>query len=119
VDGPETSTVASRHILIKGFHCIRASKLAELLVHVVCARARVIAKPYSKVLHLQRLLFVNLTKKKKKNNRRARRAQRGQSRCDVVSIPVRLPLEGCMGQRGIGTDNVHSNDLSIGLLDLL
>ena len=113
VDGPETSAVTSRHVLIKGFHCIRARELTELLVHVVCARARVVANPYAKVLHLQRLLFVDL--KKKKHNRSARQAQ---SRCGVVNIPVRLPLEGCMGQRGIGTNNVDPDDLSIGLLDL-
>jgi hypothetical protein len=59
---------------------------------------------------------VNLEKKNiAERNARARR----QSRCDVVSIPVRLPLEGCMGQRRIGTNNVHADDLSIGLLDLL
>jgi hypothetical protein len=66
VDGPETSTVTSRHVLIKGFHRIRATELTELLVHVVCARARVVAKPYTEVLHLQRLLFVDLKKPKKK-----------------------------------------------------
>ena len=63
VDRPETSTVTSRHVLIKGFHRIRASELTELLVHVVCARARVVAKPYAKVLHLHGLLFVDLKRK--------------------------------------------------------
>lgn len=36
-----------------------------------------------------------------------------------VSIPVRLPLEGCMGQTQIDTNDVHSNYLSVSLLDLL
>jgi hypothetical protein len=56
--------------------------------------------------------------KERKKSTIAEHVRERQSRCGVVSIPVRLPLEGCMGQRRIGTDNVHPNDLSIGLLDL-
>jgi hypothetical protein len=78
VDGAETSTVASRHVLIKRLHCIRASELAELLIHVVCARTRVVAKPDTKVLNLQRFLFVDLEK-----NRRARRMHEANAMCDV------------------------------------
>jgi hypothetical protein len=57
--------VASRHVLIKGLHCIRPSELTELLVHVVRAGPRVVANPYTKVLHLQRLSFVNLKRKER------------------------------------------------------
>jgi len=96
VDRPETSTVPSRHVLIKGFHGICASELTEFLVHVVCPRARVVAKPDTKVLHLQRLLFMDLGEEKK--NIAAHEAQCAMCRW-MVSIPVRLPLEGCMGQR--------------------
>jgi hypothetical protein len=62
---------------------------------------------------------VNLQNQKKKNFVPEHDGRNKQPRSGVVSIPVRLPLEGCMGQREIGTDNVHPDDLSIGLLDLL
>jgi hypothetical protein len=60
VDGPETGTVASCHVLIERFYSVRASELSELLVHVVCSGARIVADPYAKILHFQGLLFVNL-----------------------------------------------------------
>ena len=69
VDRPETSTVPSRHVLIKGFHGICASELTEFLVHVVCPRARVVAKPDTKVLHFQRLLFMDLGEESKSSQR--------------------------------------------------
>jgi hypothetical protein len=62
--------------------------------------------------------FFSWIYKKKIAEERERQGARGKSRCGVVSIPVRLPLEGCMGQRGINTNNVHPDDFSIGLLDL-
>jgi hypothetical protein len=99
VDRPETSTVASRHVLIKGFHGVCASELTEFLVHVVCARARVVADPDTKVLHLQWLLFMNLGKEKRaaEHNGCQRQARCARYR-SIVSTPARLPLEGCMGQ---------------------
>ena len=60
VDRPETGTVASCHVLIERFYSVRASELSELLVHVVCSGARIVANPYAKILHFQGLLFVNL-----------------------------------------------------------
>jgi len=59
VDRPETSTVTSSHILIEAFHRIRTGELAELLVHVVCTRARIISDPDTEDLNLQGLLLVN------------------------------------------------------------
>lgn len=39
-----------RHILVHALHRIGAGELAVLLVHVVCAGARVVAEPDAKVL---------------------------------------------------------------------
>jgi hypothetical protein len=60
VDRPETGTVASCHVLIKRFYGVRTSELTELLVHVVRSGARIVTNPYSKILHFQGLLFVDL-----------------------------------------------------------
>ena len=65
MDRPETGTVAGSHILVEGFHGIRARELTELLVHVVCTRARIVAEPDTKVLDLQGLLFVDLKSRRK------------------------------------------------------
>ena len=61
VDGPEASPVTSRHVLVEALHRRNTRELAELLVHVVCAGAGVVAQPDAEVLHFQRLLFVDLT----------------------------------------------------------
>ena len=60
VDRPETGTVASSHVLVERLDGVRTGELAELLVHVVCTRARVVAEPDTEVLHLQRLLLRDL-----------------------------------------------------------
>ena len=60
MDRPETGTVAGSHVLVQRLDGVRTGELAELLVHVVCARARVVAEPDAEVLHLQRLLLRDL-----------------------------------------------------------
>ena len=60
VNGPEASTVAGSHVLIESLDGIRTAELTELLVHVVRARTRVVAEPDAEVLHLKRLLLLNL-----------------------------------------------------------
>ena len=60
VDRPETGTVAGSHVLVERLDGVRTGELTELLVHVVCARARVVAEPDAEVLHLQRLLLRDL-----------------------------------------------------------
>ena len=60
MDRPEAGTVAGSHVLVEGLDGVRTSELAELLVHVVGSRTRVITKPDAEVLNLQRLLLVNL-----------------------------------------------------------
>lgn len=60
VDGAETSTVLGSHILVAGSDGISTGELTVLLVHVMGARARVIANPNTKVLHLHGLLLEDL-----------------------------------------------------------
>ena len=48
------------HILVEALDGIGTRELAELLVHVVCSRTRVVTKPYTEVLDFQWLLFMNL-----------------------------------------------------------
>lgn len=52
---PEPGTVAGRHVLVQRSDSISATKISDLLVHVVCARARIISDPDAKVLNFQRL----------------------------------------------------------------
>ena len=86
---PETSTVSSSHVLVQRLDGIRPRKLAELLVHVVRARTRIVTQPDTKVLDFQRFLFMDLEKK------HARQGMRGFG--DPSAIPFRLPLERLQG----------------------
>ena len=60
VNGPETRTMEGRHALIKSRNRITSGHLAVLLVHVVRARAGVVANPDTEVLDLLRLLLGDL-----------------------------------------------------------
>lgn len=60
VDRPETGTMPGSHVLVKAFDCISAGEVAELLVHVVCSRSRVVAEPNTEVLDLQRFCLMYL-----------------------------------------------------------
>ena len=60
MDRPETSTVAGSHVLVEALDGIRTAQVTELLVHVVGSGARVVAEPDAEVLHLERLLLVDL-----------------------------------------------------------
>ena len=71
-----------RHVLIKALDSISPREFAELLVHVVGPRARVVPQPDAEVFDLQRLLFVDLGI---------------EGRHNQSAIPFRLPLEGCKG----------------------
>lgn len=81
MDRPEAGTVPGSHVLVKGLHGVSTAELAELLVHVVRAGAGVVAKPDTKVLDLEGLLFVDL---------RTRQDGAGQ-------LPFRLPFERLQG----------------------
>jgi hypothetical protein len=60
VDRPEAGTVAGSHVLVEGLDSINTAELTELLIHVVGARARVVADPDAKVLDLDGLLLGDL-----------------------------------------------------------
>lgn len=65
VNGSEARPVTGSHILIHGFNSVAASHFAVLFVHVVGARAGVVAKPNPEILHLHRVLLMDLSKKTK------------------------------------------------------
>lgn len=112
MDRPEAGAVASGHILVEGLDGISTREFTELLVHVVCARTRVVTEPDAEVLRLQRLLLVDLEK--------ARREQKTVSHSAMVSTHSACHLNGCKGQqRGYDTDDVHANDFTTGFLDLV
>ena len=60
MDGPEAGAVARSHVLVERLDGVRTAELTELLVHVVRAGARVVTNPDTEVLHLERLLFMDL-----------------------------------------------------------
>jgi len=60
VDGPEAGTMPRSHVLVHGLDSRCTRELTELLVHVVGARARVVADPDTEVLDFQGLLLVDL-----------------------------------------------------------
>ena len=60
VNGPEASTVAGSHVLIESLDGIRTGEFAELLVHIMCTGARVVAEPDTEVLDLQGFLLMDL-----------------------------------------------------------
>lgn len=60
VDRPEAGTVPCSHVLVEALDCIGTGEFAELLVHVVGSRARVVAEPDTEVLDFQRLGLMNL-----------------------------------------------------------
>lgn len=65
MDGAETGTVTSSHVLVEGLNSLGPAHLTELLVHVVGTGARVVAEPDTEVLDLERALLVDLANKKK------------------------------------------------------
>lgn len=87
MDRPEAGTVAGGHVLVEGLDGIRTREFTELLVHVVGARAGVVAEPDTEVLDLQGLLLVDLEFN----------AAQKRRRYAVVSLPFRLPLERLQG----------------------
>lgn len=60
VNGPETGTVTSSHILVQRLNRIGSCHLSVLLVHVVGARPGVVADPDTEVLDLEGALLVDL-----------------------------------------------------------
>merc|ERR1712137_1307157 len=59
LDRTEPGPVTGSHILIASVNSVGPGQFSELFVHVVGARARVVTKPDTEVLNLQRFLLVN------------------------------------------------------------
>jgi len=57
---PEAGTMPGRHVLVEALDCVSAGEVTELLVHVVCARAGIVANPDAEVLDFQRTLLIDL-----------------------------------------------------------
>lgn len=79
MDRAEASTVPCGHILIEALDGVGTRELAEFLVHVMCTGTGVVTEPDAKVLNLQRLLLVNLRRKRAKHKIECQRMYR-QSR---------------------------------------
>jgi len=105
MDRPETGTVASRHVLIKRFYSVRASELTELLVHVVRSGARIVTNPYAKILHFQRLLFVD----------DVHSDYLSVGLLDLLQLSQEIP-ETRFGDDIIGREDTHAVNLGIGLI---
>ena len=101
LDGPEAGTVAGGHVLVERLDGGSARELTELLVHVVRARARVVADPDTEVLDLQGLLLVDLQKENTQTHTEKSITEvevvEGRERKGIWSEPKRLPLEWLQG----------------------
>ena len=60
VNRTKTGTVTGSHVLVKRLNGIGPGEFSEFLIHVVCARTRVVTNPDAKVLGLQGALLVDL-----------------------------------------------------------
>jgi hypothetical protein len=61
LDRTETGTVTSSHVLVASVDSIGTGELTVLLVHVVGTGSRVVTKPDTEVLDLERLLLADLS----------------------------------------------------------
>lgn len=96
MDVPETRAVTGGHVLVERLDGVGAGHLAVLLVHVVGAGARVVADPDTEVLHLERVLLVDLS---------------------PMSVPPPLAIISLQSSNP-PTHLVQADDLTVGLLDL-
>ena len=60
MDGPETSAVSRRHVLVERLDGRGSRHLTVLLVHIVGARSRIIADPNTEVLNLKGTFLMDL-----------------------------------------------------------
>lgn len=102
VNRSEAGTVAGSHVVVKRLDSIGAGELTVLLVHVVGARAGIVANPDPKVLHRGRALLENLV--------------------DADDFPVRLlnttqtsekVPETRLGNYLVGCKNAHAVELGL------
>lgn len=57
---PKSSSVPCRHVLVERIDRFRSRHLSVFLIHVMCARSRIVSDPNTKVLNLLRASLVNL-----------------------------------------------------------
>ena len=100
VNRPEPSTMSSRHILIHRLDCLRPAHLAILLVHVVGARARIVADPDAEVLDLEGPFLMNDVE----GDDLAVRL------LDLAQFHQEIP-ESRLGNYGVGSEDAHAVEL--------
>ena len=64
MDGTESGTVTSSHVLVQGVYGVGSRHFSELLVHVVGSGAGIVANPDTEVLDLEWSLLVDLNEVK-------------------------------------------------------
>jgi len=106
VDRREACAMARRHVLVTGIDSIDSGQLAILLVHVMCARTRVISNPDAKILDLERLPLAYL----------ADGHDLTGGLLDLLQLLEEVP-EAALGNDSIGTKNPHLVQLRHRLLD--
>ena len=115
------------HILVEALHGSNTRELAELLVHVVRARARVVAQPDTEVLDLERALLVDLSPPHKiiaQNQTISSSALNSETRdthdidpydltaglLRLLSLPEEVPEAG-LGDDFVGREEAHAVQL--------
>jgi len=101
------------HVLVQALDSIRTAKVTEFLVHVVRSRSRIITDPDTKVLDFQRLLLMNLPRRRKKS-----KGCETRKKSPIVSNPISACLLKAAKGYQKDTYDVNTNDFAIGLLNL-
>lgn len=57
---PKSCSVPCRHVLVKRIDRFRPRHLSVFLIHIMCARSRVVSDPNAKVFNLLRAFLVDL-----------------------------------------------------------
>jgi hypothetical protein len=131
-------SVTTGHILVELFDGANTRHVSELLVHVVCAAARVVANPDAKVLQHCSFLFNNLNEQKITGNfhQKSHRFSYDKPKCKnntafcftnlintqnlaIGSLDVSLHLdkvpETTLGNDFVRSKNSHAIDFRIGI----
>ena len=126
MDGAETGTVTGSHVLVEGLNSVGAGHLAELLVHVVGAGARVVADPDTEVLDLEGTLLGNLEQKKNPDQYRSISFRERVSTYDIERDDLAVSLleltelghevpEAGLGHNSVGRKDAHAVQLGRGV----
>lgn len=105
VDGPEASTVPGSHVLVHALDSISPGQVAVLLVHVVGTGTRVVTEPDSKVLDLERLLFVDSVDADDLTG----------GLLDLLELPQEVPVTR-LGHDLIRSEDAHPVDFWVGVI---